>query len=297
MAVTKFRSIFAPGSDAERQTNFESYFDFTRHHAGALIEPDKDLANKRARLEYFRTHPVRSRRPLADAAAFYRNYVDLIDDPASLDRKILLLTCIYKFARHEWVGISGAWDATNSFAAARTIRQRITCYHLAEEFCHVRFFHEMFRTMQLDKVEWRPLGLFMGTVYRIFPYFPEALLAAPAFVTELMGIVFYRHLDRKLDEVLADEPEAKERIRELLREITVDELAHVGLRRNFLGPIGTRVAKRIVGPLFRSFYRDIPEAKYLFDVDTMVRDGIAFDYGGIPADIIAESWIPSYCWT
>ncbi len=297
MAPMTFRSIFSPSTATERVSNFETYFEFSRGHSGEIIEAEKDLTLKRARLKYFQDNPVRSRRPLADPDAFYRNYVKLVDDPGKLDRRTLLLTCVYKFARHEWVGISGAWDAVPSISAARGLTDKITRYHLAEEFCHVRFFHEMFRTMRLENVKWMPLGPIMGRIYRVFPYFPAALLDAPAFVTELMGIVFYRHLDAVLDDILADEPEAKTRIRDLLHEIMVDELAHVGQRRNFIGPIGIRFARLLVGPLFRAFYHDIPEAKRIFDIDRMVEDGLAFNYTGMPPGMVERSWVPSYCRT
>jgi hypothetical protein len=118
---------------------------------------------------------------------------------------------------------------------------------------------------------------------------------APAFVTELMGMVFYRHVDALLDDMLADEPEARDRIRALLHEIMIDELAHVGQRRNFLGPIGTRVARRMVGPLFRAFFRDIPESRFLFNVDQMIREALVFDYSLVSSDMIARSWVPTYC--
>lgn len=153
MASMTFRSIFSPSTAAERDSNFETYFEFSKRLSGELIEADKDLTIKRARLKYFQDHAVRSRRPLANPESYYRNYVELIDDPKRLDRKTLLLCCIYKFARHEFVGISGAWDAVRPISKARSITDKITRYHLAEEFCHVRFFHEMFRTMQLDRVE------------------------------------------------------------------------------------------------------------------------------------------------
>ena len=89
--------------------------------------------------------------------------------------------------------------------------------------------------------------------------------------------------------------QARERVRALLREIMTDEMAHVGQRRNFIGPVGLRASKAMVEPMFRLFYRDIPESKFLFDVDRMVREAKAFDYGTMPADVIARSWIPSYC--
>jgi hypothetical protein len=295
--VTSYRSIFARSTAAERAENFRTYFEFSRRQSGELLEADKDLVTKRERLAALQKTPVRSRRPLPDPEAFYRNYVTLRDPPESLDRRTLLLTCVYKFARHEWVGITGAWEATPTLANSKHLTDKISRYHLAEEFCHIRLFHEMFRTMQLDKVEWKPLGPLMQRVYRFFPYLPGFLLDAPAFVTELMGVVFYRHLDRVLDDVFADEPEARDRIRALLREITVDEVAHVGQRRNFLGPIGVVYARLLIAPLFRAFFHDIPESRLLFDVDRMIRDASAFDYSLMAPDMVRQSWVPSYCTT
>lgn len=290
-----YRSIFSPGSRGERQTNFENYWVFSQRHAGELLETDKDLSHKRDKLRQFRENPVRSRLPLADPEAFYRNYVHFRDDPEKMDRKVLLLTCIYKFARHEWVGITGAWDATPTMAKSHHVTDKISRVHLAEEFCHVRLFGEMLRTFHLDRVEWVPLGPVMEKVYRLFPYFPGFLLDAPAFVTELMGMVFYLRLDALFDEMLADEPEARDRLHELLGEIMVDELAHIGQRRNFLGPLATRCSRWMVKPLFRMFFNDIPEARQLFDIDQLIEDALAFDYSAVPAHVMGRSWIPSYC--
>src|SRR5262245_52826241 len=143
--VATYLSIFSPSDSRQRSDNFESYWEFTQRHSGEILETDKDLSRKREVLRRFQGEAVRSRQPLADPEKFYRNYVKMRDDPRTLDRKTLLLTCIYKFARHEWVGISGAWDAIPSMAQARSTTEKISRYHLCEEFCHVRFFHEMFR--------------------------------------------------------------------------------------------------------------------------------------------------------
>ena len=295
MPTKKYRSIFSPSTRQQRDENFDQYWVFSQKHAGEILEDQQDLTRKKEAVENFRNHPIRSYKPLADPAAFYRNYVHLKDDPQTLDRKTLLLSCIYKFARHEWVGISAAWDYLPPVSQAKTLLDKISRYHLCEEFCHVRLFHEMFRTMQLEDVKWVPLGKWMGRIYKMFPYFPEALMSAPAFVTELMGITFYQHIDRLLDTILADEPEARDRIRALLHEIMVDELAHIGQRRNFIGPLGIKAARRMVGPLYRAFFRDIPEARLLLDVDQMIRDGLAFDYNHVSPELLERSWVPTYC--
>lgn len=294
-APSRHRSIFSPSTEAERLDNFESYWAFTQRHDGEILEERRELTRKNELLAAFQDRPVRSRKPLPDPELFYRNYVRMVDDPQTFDRKTLLLTFLYKFARHEWVGISAAWDQIPSIAESTRTSERISRYHLCEEFCHVRLFHEMFRTFHLDRVEWVPLGKWMGRVYRLFPKFPEALMSPPAFVSELMGLMLYLHIDAILDDVFADEPEARDRVRALLREIMTDEMAHVGQRRNFIGPVGIRIARAMVEPMFRAFYADIPESKFLFDIDRMVRDAKAFDYSVMPADVIQRSWIPSYC--
>ena len=289
------RSIFSPSTAPERARNFEDYWEFSQRHSGAILELDKNLTEKRAKLADFQARPVRARCPLPDPDLFYRNYIKVRDKLDAFDRKTLLLTCIYKFARHEWVGISGAWDAIPSMAEDKTTKERISRYHLCEEFCHVRYFDEMLRIFHLDRFEWVPLGTLMNRVYRLFPKVPEPLMSPIAFVTELMGITFYQHVDRLLDDILADEPEARDRVRELLYEIMVDELAHIGQRRNFVGPLGIRFARLITGLLIRAFFKNIPESALLFDVGAMAREARAFDYGGLPAGLLERSWIPSYC--
>ncbi len=291
----RYRSIFIDSTPEERRWNFEDYLVYARGHGGEILELEKDLTKRREQLNRFRAHPVRTHRPLDDPEAFYRNHVVLRDDPATIDRKTLLWTCVYKFARHEWVGISAAWDASPRLVDAKTTISRISRYHLAEEFCHIRYFEEMFRTFGLDHVAWVPLSPLKQRLYRLFPRVPGVLTNSVAFVTELLGVTFYRQLDARLDELLGDEREARARVRDLLYEIMADEVAHVGQRRNFLGAVEIRIARRLVAPFFRLFLRDLPESKRLLDIKQMVRDGLAFDYSGLPVGLLERSWIPSYC--
>lgn len=296
MGAGKFLSVFTPATTEQRKANFDDYWEFTQQHGGELFEAEQDLKKKRERLQFFQDNPVRLRKPLANPEAFYRNYVEMQDDPKSLDKMTLMLTCIYKFARHEWVGIKGAWDVVPDMANSHTVEDKISRVHLAEEFCHVRLFNEMLVTCGLDKVEWVPLTPFKEKVYEQFPKFPGFLMDTPAFVTELMGVTFYCHLYKIFDELLADEPEVRDRLKEMLDEITIDEVAHVGQRRNFIGPIGMKVSKALVKPFYTMFFNDIPEVAELFDVKQMIKDGLAFDFNALPDYMIERSWIPSYCY-
>src|SRR5262245_13286977 len=137
-APVRLKSIFSPATPDERARNFESYWAFSSGRDGDILEADKDLTVKRDILARFQASPVRSKKPLPAPEVFYRNYVKLVDDPRTFDRKTLLLTFLYKFARHEWAGISCAWEVTPSIALATQTTQRISRYHLCEEFSHVR---------------------------------------------------------------------------------------------------------------------------------------------------------------
>jgi hypothetical protein len=74
-----------------------------------------------------------------------------------------------------------------------------------------------------------------------------------------------------------------------------DELAHIGLRRNFLGTRAVKVAYGLVAPMIRLFFRDIPESRDVCDIDRMVRRAQQFDYSGFAPTLLQQSWVPSYC--
>src|SRR6266436_1762329 len=209
-AQRPYRSIFTSATRRERAANFEAYWAYSLRHDGEILQGQKDLVRKRDTLAGFQAHPIRARQPLNDPASFYRNHVIMQDDPRALDRKTLLLTFLYKFARHEYVGISAAWGRTEPISESTSLIAKIGLYHRCVEFSHMRLFLEIFRTFHLDQVEWVPLGKWMSRMYRLFPMFPEAMLAPPAFVSELVGLTVYQHIDGVLDDILADEPEARE---------------------------------------------------------------------------------------
>lgn len=290
-----FKSIFSPLASGDREANFESYWQYTQKNDGDIFEGEKHLEKKKEKFEYFQKNKVRSQNPLPEPEQFYRNYIKLKEDPETFDRKTLLLSCIYKFARHEWVGISAAWDVIPDWEHSHSITDKISRYHLCEEFFHIRLFSEMFCTFHLDAVEWVPLNRFMQSVYRLFPRFPKMLMDPLAFVTELMGIVFYVHVDHLLDSVFEDEPLARDRMRALLHEIMIDETAHIGQRRNYITPRGMKFSKKIIKPLFRMFYKDIPETKHLLDVEKMIEQAYEFDYSLVPFNLLEKSWIPIQC--
>jgi hypothetical protein len=131
--------------------------------------------------------------------------------------------------------------------------------------------------------------------YAAFARFPDWVLAPVAFGSEVMGMVFYRHTWRVLEEVFASEPEALEHLHELLSEIMVDELGYIGERRSFLGNSGIGVARKTLPIMMRKFFAAIPEAEAVLDVNQMIHEALAFDYSGIDGAVAQRARIPAYC--
>jgi hypothetical protein len=293
--TTRYRAIFAPASRSDRTHAFEDYWAYLLMRDGVLQEEAQSLAHKTDYYQSLQTRPVRARKPLTAVQTMAELAARLAThDLAQADRRLLVLTAIYKFACHEAAGIQAAWRSTPSWERCRSLTDRITRYHLCEEFCHLRLFAEMFKVFGL-RVDWPLLAWPTRTAYAAFARFPHCLLAPIAFGSEVMGMMFYRHTWCVLEEVFAPEPEALARLHELLGEIMVDELGHIGERRSYLGDTGVKFARKILPVMMRKFFADIPEAEAILDVNQMVQEALAFDYNGIDAAIAERAWIPAYC--
>jgi len=293
--VMRYKAIFAPAPRSDRLRAFEDYWAHLLLRDGALQEAVQSLEYKSRYYQSLQTHPVQARQPLTSA----QTMAELAHQLASqnmmqADRRLLVLTAIYKFACHEAAGIQAAWKSTPPWEQCRNLTDRITRYHLCEEFCHLRLFAEMFKVFGL-RVDWPALSWPLRTAYAAFTHFPSWVLAPVAFASEVMGMMFYRHIWRVLAEVFTAEAEALARVHELLAEIMVDELGHIGERRSFLGNPGVTFARQILPVMMRKFFADIPEAAVILDVPQMVREALVFDYSDIDAAITERAWIPAYC--
>jgi hypothetical protein len=293
--ITCYKGIFAPVSLSDRSRAFEDYWAYLLIRDGALQEEVQSLEYKTHYYQSLQTRLVRVQQPLTSA----QTMAELSDLLATqylpqADRRLLVLTAIYKFASHEAAGIRAAWKSTPSWARCRNLTDRITRYHLCEEFCHLRLFAEMFKVCRLH-VDWPPLSWSARTAYGAFARFPGWCLDPIAFGSEVMGMMFYRHIWRALEAVFAPEPEVLRRLHELLGEIMVDELGHIGERRSFLGNTGVKFARKILPAMMRRFFADIPEVEGILDVEQMVQEALTFDYSGIDSAITERAWIPAYC--
>jgi hypothetical protein len=293
--MTRYKAIFAPATATDRARAFEEYWAYLVARDGAMEEDTRSLEHKTAHYRTIQAHPVRAGRSLTQARTLGEISRRVAQqDLTRADPRLLTLAVMYQFASHESAGIAAAWESTPRWAQCTSVREKITRYHLCEEFCHLRLFAEMFQVFDL-RAEWATLSWSKRLMYGAFTHVPGWLLSPIALGSEVMGIVFYRHIRRVLQEVFAAEPQALARLLELLGEIMVDELGHIGERRNYLGNSGVRLARGLLPFLMRGFFGNIPGARRMLDVDRMIREAVVFDYSGIDPTITVRAWIPAYC--
>jgi hypothetical protein len=290
-----YKMIFTPVAQVDRTRAFEEYWRYLVVRDGAIEEEAQSLEHKTGYYRQLQARPVYAQQPLMPV----QRVTEVADHMAGqdlqhVDRRLLALTAIYKFACHEAAGIRAAWNSTPSWARCRTLQDKITRYHLCEEFCHLRLFAEMFKVFSLH-TEWSVPSWFQRTAYAAFTHAPAWLLSPIAFGSEVMGMMFYRHIWRVLQDLFAPEPTVLARLHELLGEIMVDELGHIGERRSYLGNAGINLARKTLPVMMRRFFAEIPEAEALLDVNCMVDEALRFDYSDIDTSVTARAWIPSYC--
>jgi hypothetical protein len=129
--ITCYKGIFAPVSLSDRSRAFEDYWAYLLIRDGALQEEVQSLEYKTHYYQSLQTRLVRVQQPLTSA----QTMAELSDLLATqylpqADRRLLVLTAIYKFASHEAAGIRAAWKSTPSWARCRNLTDRITRYHL-----------------------------------------------------------------------------------------------------------------------------------------------------------------------
>ena len=292
-----YNAIYRQAAADDRALAFEQYWAYLVARDGAMEEETQSLEHKTVYYRHIQTDPVRAEQPLTPLHTVAEISEQLAhQDPLRIDRRLVALTVIYQFACHESAGIAAAWTSTSPWARCTTLQDKITRYHLCEEFCHLRLFAAMFQVFHL-RVEWPSLAWPHRLIYGGFTHLPEWLLAPVALSSEVMGIVFYRHIRTVLEDVFATEPTASAHVLELLGEIMVDELGHVGERRSYLGDVGVKLARWCLPLLMRGFFHNIPTAPLILDISQMIRDAVAFDYSGIDAAILERAWIPGFCRT
>ncbi len=289
------KRLFTPLPSQLRQQIAEEYVAYALRRDG---EPDVGRRTLARREEYFRQ--LSQRPPVCwdgeaiDPVAFrqwHRGERPLRDAPA-LSR---WLVRIARANEGEGWGVEyllqrGGFDGLGR--GGRPLRPRD--FADLEETYHTRIFREVARLFGLEYELRRPPRVIRASVM-LMARLPQRSSYLLLLAGEIMGTVAFLLLATQGEELLASRPAVRDRVRELLDEILVDEVGHV----TFLLGSMTRLELTAVIPL-ALLYLATSRVGY-YDADAaeaaLVREGIAnYSLAYFPERVLRRAFVPAPYW-
>jgi hypothetical protein len=140
---------------------------------------------------------------------------------------------------------------------ARASRSEFLDHVALQEFYHTRILLECCNSVGLD-VDILPPRLAMRVATNLMARLPERGRLPLTLAAEIVGCVFFALLLAHLD-YFDEEPEVRERLRDLIRDILIDEIGHVAYCRSGLSNAELAYARRLLPLMQRTLLNDMPE--------------------------------------
>lgn len=237
----------------ERVRHLEDYLAFLGERDGEI---DTDACTLSKRESYFRdlgAKPVEWEGE-TDAEGFYRHFRGT-GTPEIGPRTVWLLAAAK-------ANVGEAYGVEVELASFRKRPDRATenplyLHLMFEEQYHTRILGEICRTCGVEPERREPPWIQRVMIHAMMQL-PDRLRWIPILAGEVLGSEVFKLL-REGVQHYGEQPEVEDRLRSLLTEIWIDEVFHVAYLRAKLGPLGIRVARRLLPLVARSVMRDVPQ--------------------------------------
>lgn len=134
-------------------------------------------------------------------------------------------------------------------------------YVLMQESYHCRILVELCRTCGLAFEAHEP-GWMNRALLVLIGALPGALRWIPVMAGEIVGTAVFRLLHANLG-LFAEDPAVHARLRDLIREIWLDEVLHVAYLRAHLGGAALAAVRLMIPQVARAVLRDVPQLRSL----------------------------------
>jgi hypothetical protein len=163
-----------------------------------------------------------------------------------------------------------------------------------EETYHTRIFREIVRMFGLE-FTLRPPPRPVQQSVKLMAHIPERLSFLLLAAGELMGTVAFLVLAARGERVLAADPAVRDRVRDLLDEILIDEVGHVTYLLGSMTGFELALIRRLALLYLMSTRRGY-QPSHREDV-TMVRRGIeSYSLGLFPERVLRRAFVPAQFW-
>jgi hypothetical protein len=243
-------------SRAERVAHVAAYQRFLHERDG---EPEVETCQLAKREAFFRdieAKPVRWSGDIDDVGFYQHMYDQAHPD---IEPRTVMLVSAAKANRGESYGVALELKSfrTRSY---RATENPLYLHLMFEERYHTQILAEICRTCGIEPVRNLRPGWLERSMIHAMMYLPEWPRWIAIFAGEIVGTEVFNVL-RENVHLYSAEPKVEERLRLLFTEIWTDEVGHASYLRARIGPIGIRIARRLV-PLFtRALLRAVPQGE------------------------------------
>ncbi len=257
----------SPLSEATRKQAATIYRAYLDERDGEIDVGARLLSKREKWFQEIEANPVRWLQPL-DVETFERNLEKFVD--RDLDPLMLFLLIALKTNRIE---AYAADLAESSGKIDRAGADSPDAYINTEEIYHTRVLQNIAHCFGID-IDMGSPTLTQRLLVRSMLKLPRDTTLPTILAGELMATVCFRLLMEKAETLLAAQPEVRDRVVLLLREIMTDELGHVAYCRSKLGPLGIRMAHLLSPVVVTGMLRDLPEVAALLG-DGVIQEELA----------------------
>jgi hypothetical protein len=267
-------------SEEERREHLDAYRRFLAARDGDADLEARTLSRREPRMRAIESSPVAWRGEI-DEAGFRRCLAGERD--TRLDPRTEWVLAAAKANEGERYGVEieiGRYLARGGFPGIRD--PLLMRYVLMQESYHCRILVELCRTCGIG-FEPQPPGWTNRALLALIGALPGGLRWIPVMAGEIVGTAVFRLLHANLG-LFADDPAVHARLRDLIREIWLDEVLHVAYLRAHLGPAGLAAVRLTIPEVARAVLRDVPQLRSLGCTRQSILDDLK---GGIeiPAEI------------
>jgi hypothetical protein len=241
-------------SPAEREQHLHAYQRFLNERDGELDLETFQLSKREAFFRDIGAKPVRWSGAI-DEEGFYQHMRESAQP--DLEPRTMMLVSAAKANRGESYGVGIELESFRR-RAHPAAENPLYLHLMFEERYHTRIMAEACRTCGIEPIQNLEPGGLERIMIHAMMYLPDRIRWIAIFAGEIVGTEVFNVL-RENVHLYSAEPEVEERLRLLLTEIWTDEVGHVAYLRAKVGPIGIRIARRLVPLLTSALLRAVPQ--------------------------------------